>query len=123
MPAPRPCNGNRTALQNLDVASLVSENQRRREAPERSAHHQCPTHAGFSSSRFSRTPRPVAPCWQQPSPPPSKTATRDDGRRTELVRPLTVRPNMTVSEAVATVREHAPGSLQGLGGQCTAVPQ
>jgi hypothetical protein len=34
MPSPRPCNGNRTALQNLDVASLVSENQRRREAPE-----------------------------------------------------------------------------------------
>src|SRR5271156_4081179 len=42
---------NRTTLQNVDVPSLVPENQRCREAPEGSAHHKCPAHGHVPSSR------------------------------------------------------------------------
>ena len=42
----------RTTLQNVDVPSLVSENQRCGEAPERSAHHECPAHTAFPSLRI-----------------------------------------------------------------------
>ena len=42
----------------------------------------------------------------------------EDSAAAHMVRDtLTVRPNITVSEAVATVREHALGSLQVLGAQ------
>jgi hypothetical protein len=42
----------------------------------------------------------------------------EDSAAAHMVRDtLTVRPNMTVSEAVATVREHASGRLQVLGSQ------
>jgi magnesium transporter len=42
----------------------------------------------------------------------------EDSAAAHMVRDtLTVRPNMTVSEAVATVRERASGSLEVLGSQ------
>ena len=42
---------NRTTFENVDVPSLVSENQRCRETPEGSARHECPAHRQVPLSR------------------------------------------------------------------------
>ncbi len=56
---PAPLQRNRTTLQYVDVPSLVSENQRRREAPEGSAHHYRPAHPAFPSSRLAVDSSPM----------------------------------------------------------------
>ena len=43
---------NRTTLENVDIPSLVPENQRCGQAPEGSPHHECPGHGQVPSSRI-----------------------------------------------------------------------
>jgi magnesium transporter len=68
--------------------------------------------SGEKEALLTLLPMEQATVLREPFSPPEDSAAALMVRET-----LTVRPNMAVSEAVATVREHASGSLQVLGAQ------